>query len=210
MASNLCQRFIPSPGGESLSPWVEVCADRGLDWIQEQKVQGAELLQLARVEAYEPAANHCHCRAQHRTQWSIWSTETPSAFPPVMGRCTTPLRARAGVLPWRHTSSTVSPPFLRPTQSTKTTRNELGQRTWSSRSQSPKALKAAAHQAELELQSIHNNKREIAQDKDLTAEERHWDKDIGIEGMFCCCLQKSQGHDSQRASGDSLFRHYHL
>lgn len=34
------------------------------------------------------------------------------------------------------------------------------------------ALKAAAHQAELELQSIHNNKREIAQDKDLTAEER--------------------------------------
>nr|KAF6314920.1 hypothetical protein mMyoMyo1_008695 [Myotis myotis] len=32
------------------------------------------------------------------------------------------------------------------------------------------ALKAAAHQAELELQSIHN-RREIVQDKDLTTEE---------------------------------------
>ncbi|KAK1334601.1 hypothetical protein QTO34_005608 [Cnephaeus nilssonii] len=38
----LCPRSIPSPGGDSHFPWVEVCADTGLGLIREQKVQGAE------------------------------------------------------------------------------------------------------------------------------------------------------------------------
>lgn len=38
----ICPSFIPSPGGESHFPWVEVTAERGLGLIQEQKAQWEE------------------------------------------------------------------------------------------------------------------------------------------------------------------------